>query len=473
MRVLLVAMPDAVDSIDLYGKIQNLGIVSIAGSLPEHEVRTLDLVLHRPGVRRALEQAVSSFRPQVVGLSAMSFQFDSLLRAARFIRRLDPSIKVVAGGYHASLMGKEILDGDDSLPLDFLVRGEGEAAFRELVEELEKTVPDFSGVRQLSYREGGRWRHNPDRPLADLATLPLPDRDSRLASGFSYLNIPFDVAETSRGCPHNCKFCSITQMYGHAFRKFPVERVIQDLQNIRKAGARGVFFADDNIAHDVAHFRRVCQAIRDNGLNDLTYITQVSALSMAENPEVVQDMKRANFRIAFVGFESMLPSALKGMKKPTNPHINRTAAALLHQHNIGIIAGFIVGYPDDTGESVKKQFQLIRQIKHDAIYCQFLTPYPKTMLRQEMLNAGLVVNKEDYSKYTGFICNTRTNHLSQQELERIHKTEALKTNLAPSMILGNFFLKNYFWPFFTASFRVIAGAIRDLVLPRSSRQCDL
>jgi radical SAM superfamily enzyme YgiQ (UPF0313 family) len=263
-------------------------------------------------------------------------------------------------------------------------------------------------------------------------------------------------------------------MYGGvSFRKFPIERVLQDLRNIRDAGTKAVFFADDNISYDATHFRQVCQAISQNRLNDLTYITQLSALSIAENPEMVADMEKANFRIAFVGFESMLPEALKEMKKPTSPEINRQAAALLRRHRVAVLAAFIVGYPEDTRNSVKKQFELIRQLKPDAIYSSTLTPYPKTALRQELIDAGLVTNLDDYRRYDGIAANIRTHHLSQRELERTQKTEALRFNFYPSILFNNTLVKNYLWQAIVRQTKIITGAALDLQWPRPRRQLDL
>jgi hypothetical protein len=264
-----------------------------------------------------------------------------------------------------------------------------------LVTELEKPAPGLGGILGLSYRQGQEWVHNPNRPLLELDTLSLPRRQARLANGFYFLEMPMDVAETSRGCPNNCKFCSITQMYGHTFRRFSVERIISDLKAIRDQGFKAVFFVDDNITYDIDHFRQVCQAIVQHQLNDLCYLTQVSAAGIAQHPELVADMDRANFRITFVGFESMDPDALKGMKKPTNPELNRRAAALLRQHRIAIIAGLISGYPEDTRETVIRNWRMIEDLKPDLIYSQYLTPYPKTPVRQELLEAGLVVDVDD------------------------------------------------------------------------------
>lgn len=441
MRILLVAMPDIAEVLDCSGALPNLGLVSLAGQLVGHEVRVLDLVAHRPHVRRALEEQLRAFRPELIGLSAMTFQFDTLVRVARFLRASAPSVPLAAGGYHPTLMARE-LTADPDLPLDYLVRGEGEATVVELVEAL-RAGREPEAVAGLSYRRPDGWRHNPDRPLLDLATLRLPDRSARLSRGFNYYGMPMDVAETSRGCPFNCKFCSITHMYGHTFRPFPMERLVADLRDIRARGSRGVFLVDDNITYDIDHFRRVCRTIVEHGLNDLVFAVQATAAGLALNPDLVAEMERANFRIVFVGLESMMASDLKAMRKPTSPEINRRAAALLRQHHMALIAGIIVGFPDDTRESIRENMRLFRQLRPDAIYALYLTPYPKTPLREEMLAAGLVDYPDRFSEYDGFSCNIHTRAMSRVELFRALKAEALRFTLQPRQLWDNYFIRHY------------------------------
>jgi radical SAM superfamily enzyme YgiQ (UPF0313 family) len=470
MRVLLISMPDTADVIDYVARLPNLAVVSLAGNLTGHEVKVLDLVLYKPRIRQALEETLNAFRPHVVGLSGMTFQFGTLLRVARFVRARDPHVKLVAGGYHATLMAEEITTTSEPLPLDFLVRGEGEVTFAELVSQLNRPEPDFSGVPGLSYFNGGSWHHNPLRPLMDLDGMAIPDRRARLKSDFFMLHLPMDVAETSRGCPYNCKFCSITQMYGRTFRTHSEDRIIADLYSIRHQGSKAVFFVDDNITHDIDHFKRVCRAIVRHGLNDMHYLVQVTAVGIAQNPDLVADMDRANFRFVFVGFEAMTPQALKGVNKPTNPEINRKAAALLRQHGMAIIAGCIVGYPEDTAASVKENLRLIRSLKPDMIYAQYLTPYPKTVLREEMLAAGLVTNLDDYSKYDGFSCNIRTHHLENTDLYRVLKREMVLSHFDPSLIKANFFLRKCPRPFLKGVVKAIGTNLYNILAARQLAQ---
>ena len=462
-------MPDTADILDTACRLPNLALTSLAASVKKHDVHILDLILKKPAVKKNIDDTISRYDPEIIGLSAMTFQFDTLLRIASYIKANYPAIKIVIGGYHATLMYKEITESDTELPIDFVVRGEGEITFAALIDELEQTSPDFQSINGLSYRSQGFWTHNPKRDLTDITKLPLPDRSSRLDDSFNILNQSMDVIETSRGCPNNCKFCCITHMYGHSFRPFPLERVIADLKSIKANGTRSVFIIDDNITHSIDHFKNLCNAIIDNNLNDLSYMTQVTAAGMANNPDLVALMDKANFRIIFVGFESMDPDVLRAIKKPTSPKINQQAATILRKHNMAIIAGTIVGFANDTKESIRKQLQQIRSLVPDSIYVQYITPYPKTILREEMLAEDLVVNKDDFSQYNGFSCVVKTKHLSQEELYKAKKIECLKPYFNLKMIWNNYFLRNFFWDYVAHEAKTITMLIINIITLKQRR----
>jgi len=207
-----------------------------------------------------------------------------------------------------------------------------------------------------------------------------------------------------------------------------------------------------------------------DGLNDLHYLVQATAVGIAQNPELVADMDRANFRYVFVGFEAMTPEALQGVNKPTNPEINRRAAQLLRQHGMAIIAGCIVGYPDDTARSVRENIRMIRSLKPDMIYAQYLTPYPKTRLREEMIAEGLITNLDDFSKYDGFTCNIRTHHLENRQLYRLLKREALLSNFDPTLIRANFFLRKRPRPFLKGVLKAMGTNVFNVLAGRQLNQ---
>src|SRR5262245_56760636 len=218
MKILLVAMPDSASCFDHIMELPNLALCSLAGNLEGgHEVRILDLVKHRRRAAEVLERTLKAFSPDLVGISAMSFQIGSARKTAAMSKALVPGVVTVLGGYHATIMWKEIGDGPDGRLFDFVVRGEGEATFNGLVRTLGSSG-DLAAIPGLSYRRGEEFRHNPPAPLLDLDSIRPPDRSPRLSGDFLWMGRPFDVAETSRGCTMPCGFCSIRRMYGKTFR---------------------------------------------------------------------------------------------------------------------------------------------------------------------------------------------------------------------------------------------------------------
>ncbi len=450
MRVLLLAMPDTADTFDLFVRMPNLGIASLAAALDGHEVRTADLVCRQRGLAPFLERQLQEFPPDLVGLSAMTFQFPTLLAVARFIRRRLPAAKIVAGGYHAT-----VAEPDPSWNvLDFAVRGEGEATLRELADALEegKVPADVAG---LSRRAGEEWIRHPDRPLLAVDRIPLPRRDVRVKGEYHVLGRPVEVVEASRGCRNGCRFCSISAMYGRSFRPFPVERVLADVADAHRRGARAIFFADDNIAQDVDHFRELLAGLRPLARRDLWLITQISAASLDRHPDLAAGMAAAGFRIAFVGFETMRPTALRHFAKSTSPGVNGTAARRLRENRIAVIAGHIVGNPDEDAAALRDSFRQIKAIGPDALYTQYLTPYLGTPLREDLLRDGLVENADDFRHYHGFACNVRTRRLSSRQVVRHTRWQSAISNLDPRMVWGNRLVALAPLPYVGAIFRTI------------------
>jgi anaerobic magnesium-protoporphyrin IX monomethyl ester cyclase len=113
----------------------------------------------------------------------------------------------------------------------------------------------------------------------------------------------------------------------------------------------------------------------------------------------------------------------------------------------------------EDAETIRQSFDHFLALNPDMIYAQYLTPYPKTVLRDEMLKDGLVANVDDFTKYVGFTCNTRTRHLSQSELYRCLKRQALRAYLTPSLIFQNYFIRNYLWSFLGGQIINLAATI--------------
>ena len=235
MKVILISMPDVIPIVihETALHMPNHGIACTGGNIDEgHEVYLIDLVRKRSNLSNYLTKSLKRIKPDLIGLSAMTWQYPTCLAVIGLIKSILPRVKIAIGGYHATLMSGEMTASSESQEVDFIVRGEGEEVFRRLVNALAGT-DKLDTIPSLSYREDGVWIHNERGPLNDLTHLRLPIRDHRrLTGGYHFMYSRIEVMETSRGCTRNCNFCSINHMYGHSYRTYPIERILADLDDI-------------------------------------------------------------------------------------------------------------------------------------------------------------------------------------------------------------------------------------------------
>ncbi len=421
MKVVLVSMPDVVPIIihEAAVHLPNHGIASVGGNIdPEHQVFLIDLVRKRRTIRKYLARIIRRIRPDLVGLSAMAWQYDTCVKIAHLIKELHPQVKIVIGGYHATLMHEEIAAAPESRWIDFMIRGEGEEACRRLVNALAGT-DRLADIPSLSYRKDGRFIHNPRGDNLDLSRLRLPIRDKRrLTWGYHIMYSKIETMETSRGCTRSCNFCSMKHMYGRSFRTFPIERVLQDLDDIYyNRRCRWVFITDDNMVLNPRRVMALCDAIIARKYRGLNLVVQADCITMASQEAMVKKMGAAGFRSVFLGIENGSKKNLRIAGKGDVAAAVRQAVDNCHRYGMMVIGGLIFGFPEDDVDSIRENYEFFKSVGADAAYCQILTPYPKTGMREMLLRDNLVTNRTDYSKYNGMWANVRTNHLDADQLQ--------------------------------------------------------
>jgi anaerobic magnesium-protoporphyrin IX monomethyl ester cyclase len=425
MNVLLLSMPDSFEHMPPVAiRMPNGALTSLAGNVdPHHKVAVADLILCQNSVRKTVTQLIEEHKPDIVGMSIMTFQRRTAGRIAELVRTLKPDTKVIVGGYDPSLAFEDY----SGMPIDFIARGEGEVTFRELLRALEKRSA-LHFIPGLSHREGSRWVHNPDRPVHRLEDneIRLPNRDARVLKGYTLMGRKVDVIETSRGCTFDCSFCSIIEMRGRNFHTYSFERVLADIRDARDHGAETIFLVDDNITLDIHRFEALCNAIIENGLNTLDYFIQGMTSAIANHGETLAPlMHKAGFRYVFLGIENILESDLtflnassKNIAREQGKKVgNATLKAIdyLHRNQMMVVGGLIVGSPDDTVDSIEANLAFARQYI-DWPYIQHPTPYPRTPMTKEFRDQGLITN-ERLEEYDGTTAVVRTKHLSSDEVE--------------------------------------------------------
>ena len=458
MNVLLFAMPDTMPNFRTgLNMWPNYGLCSLAAAAPDHEVVVADLCCRRKDIRAGVKDALDTVKPQLVGVTAMTFQFHTACGVARLVREHDPDIQIMGGGYHVTLLHDEVAQSEDGTLFDFLLRHEGERSFPQLLHTIEKKGK-LEDVPGLSFKANGAWVHNdpPARNL-DLNELPLPRRSARLWPKFGIYGKWVAISETSRGCTMACKFCSMAGMYGRTYREYDLQRVVDDVAAAKRHGARIIGFTDDNITLNIPRFEKLCDMLIAAGHDNVYYLVQASSHGIGMHPRLVRKMARLGFAIVFLGIENINSRNLKFMEKGDIAEKSRRAIESLHKHNMICIGGIIIGHPDDREEDIAPNYEFLRENEVEYYLDQVICPYPKTVMRDELLKLGVVTNPDDYRYYNGFWANVRTKHLSSDELQFLkwkhHRLHSLRFRPEPRTFMRRLPIASLFRRYFLFPYR--------------------
>ena len=459
-------MPDSFEHMPTVAvRMPNGALTSLASNVdPHHKVAAADLILVQHSVRETLERLAAEIKPDVVGLSVMTFQRKTAMLIVELLRSLRPGVQVVVGGYDPSLAPEAYMaDGNG---IDYIVRGEGEITLRELLRAIE-SGEDFDRIQGLSYRTDDGWRMNPSRPVHSLEgdEIRPPKRSARVLGGYTMMGRQVDVVETSRGCTFDCGFCSIIEMRGRNFHTYSFDRVLGDIRDARENGARAIFIVDDNISLNIRRFEALCRAIIDAGLNDIAYTVQAMTSPIAMHGETLAPlMRKAGFRYVFLGIENILEDDLVFLKAAAKNEFredgrctgNATLRAIdfLHKNKMYVVGGLIVGNPDDTRESIKTNLEFASKYV-DWPYIQHPTPYPGTPMTKDFHARNLIMI-DRMEEYDGTTAVVATQHLQPEEIEyeRWRAERWMKTRHIPAVIAHEplFVLRNW-WKMLAHTFR--------------------
>ena len=343
-------------------------MAQLAAALPGHEVRIFDGNVYRP----PLEEFVRLARwAEVLAINVMSsYAALNTELNVRFLRRVAPGRPIVLGGHHATFYADEWL----ARGVDAVVRREGELTLPDLVAAIARGG-GLAQVAGVSWSDGGRARHNPDREfIADLDSLPLPRWDLVDWSGYNLFLRRRGAAaclETGRGCLHACQFCQVSPMWKRTHRWKSPGRVVEELRDLHGRGVRQLFVVDDDFGDqaDVGRQHALYDAWEKSGL-DFEWGTFLRPDYVLRNPDLVARGARLGMCYAWLGFETVSPGWLrtyaKGFSEPGDPlgHY-REVYRILRRNHVMANGFLVVGYPGQTVSDMRESLSAFRT------YCDY------------------------------------------------------------------------------------------------------
>ncbi|MBW3000010.1 B12-binding domain-containing radical SAM protein, partial [Candidatus Woesearchaeota archaeon] len=324
---------------------------------------------------------------------------------------------------------------------DYVVRGEGEHTLVELVNALQGDG-NLENIRGLSYKEGDKIIHDPDRPLeTNLDKIPFADIKS--IAGYEKLKI-LPIA-TSRGCPHDCDFCSVVPMFGRGYRRRSNEKIIDELENLLEISNR-IFFVDDNFAGRKKEAKELLYMMKDRGLGKrMKWYAQVT-VHAAKDDELLDLMKDTNCSHVYIGFESVNHDTLKNFNKGhQNLDDMKYAIEMFHKRGIRVHGMFVLGSDEDDVKTIESTVKFAKEQGLDTVQFAILTPLPGT--RTYDLVADSIFTK-DWGLYDSFHVVHEPAKMSRYELQK-GVLEAWKEFYSPP---------RYVWAFM--QFKITTGKLR-------------
>jgi len=384
LRVLLI------DPITHYSDQMNLGLVYLGSFIESkgYPVRIVDMNFRKYDAYKRLDEALLEFKPDVIGVSIISyFAFPEVRKLLKELRSRTKS-RLVAGGSSPSMFPERMLT--ENAELDFLIFGEGENTFSELLLALSSGSADLSGIKGLAYRKDGKVILNGKRPLvSDLDSLPMLNFelvDLVVKYGFSFYKDTYIMA-TSRGCPYACSFCLSNVLCGRSWKYFSPQRVVDEIEvAYKKYGLRRVSFQDDNFIMQPQRVVEICRQIRERGLKIKLWLDGGIRADRL-TAEALRELCLSGLELGVLAVESGSPEVFEMIGKgETLPEVI-SALEMLKAANIELHIFMILGLPGDTHERFLQSLELARKYK---VKCRwhFAFPFENTRMHDYVKQNG-------------------------------------------------------------------------------------
>jgi radical SAM superfamily enzyme YgiQ (UPF0313 family) len=347
-----------------------LSLMVLAGlSPPEWEITIVDENLSTPNYE-------AMPRPDLVGITAFTSQANRAYEISTYFRR--QSVPVVMGGIHATMCQEEAMEW-----VDAVVTGEADGIWPQVLED----------------ERNGRLKRRYDGGLAEISDVPIARHDL-LASGYAC-----GAIQTTRGCPLNCSFCSVTAFNGAHYRQRPIADVVREFKLIRE---KHVLVVDDNLIgtrrEHIARAKDLFRAMAQAKLRK-QWIAQAS-INFADDEELLALAAKAGCIGVFIGFETPTPEGLRELGKKFNHLKGRDfcdCVRRIQRHGILVAGSFIIGLDMDEPGIGKRIAEVASQYGVDNLNALFLAPLPGTRLWDQMKSENRIALNtfpEDWKYYT-------------------------------------------------------------------------
>jgi anaerobic magnesium-protoporphyrin IX monomethyl ester cyclase len=347
-------------------------------------------------VWKEITLTIEEYNPTIVGISVKSQNFSSALIVAILVKSIDRQIVVIMGGPHPSMVGPKLLL--DYPEVDICVMGEGENTITELLNAVE-TQEKLDNIQGIIYRKDGQiFKTTPRELIKNLDYLNFPHENaSAVLKDFNlYSETAFANIFATRGCPYNCFFCGSRKIWSRKVRFRSVENVIKEIKGLQKFGLKFVHFDDDTFGVNKKYITDLCNALTLD-CPGLKWGCEMHVKLVDE--QTIYNMKLAGCAAIQIGIESGNNEILSAMRKDITIEEALIACEIIKKHDIELEAFFMVGFPQETEETLNDTIIAMKKTRCDSICYSIFTPYPGTEAFEFCKQKGLIEDDYNVSLY--------------------------------------------------------------------------
>jgi radical SAM superfamily enzyme YgiQ (UPF0313 family) len=402
-----------------HSQFEPLGIEYI-GAKTQQAGYSVQVLQQRELTDDELVQEVLKFKPDVIGFSVVTCTYDRALQISKKIKKLCPKVFTVFGGYHATAMPGICKENT----IDFVVIGEGEETFLELVQSLG-SGKNPSGVKGVGF-QNEKLVITPYRErFSDLNNLPFPIREKKILEECKLESLTWPLSSDqkcvaqilfSRGCSFACTFCCSPSLWGNQIRYRTPKNVIDEIKYLkREFGTNYFFFADLTFNLSRKKVYELCSEFIKSELEAKWY-----SMCRPENidQEIISLMEKAGCTKIAYGIDGLNDATLKKIKpkQQITMEIIRQSLSITQASSIISRAFIIIGYPWETKEELLFAKELIKTLPIDDLRIAILTPLPGSIMYKKFKKERILLH-EDFSKYTTEECVIKLKDMEREELD--------------------------------------------------------
>jgi anaerobic magnesium-protoporphyrin IX monomethyl ester cyclase len=395
-KILFITPPYHCGVVEVAGHWVPLTFVYLAGAVREAGCEPIiyDAMTKRHGFKE-IKKKIKDVRPDYVASTAITSTVLDALEVLKLAKEILPDVTNIIGGVHPTFMYREMLENTF---VDYVIRGEGEETIKELLACLQKKM-DPKDVQGISYMSDHKVVSTPSRPfIKDLDSLPTA-WDLIDWKNYRYFVIPrsrLGSVSTSRGCSHDCTFCSQQKFWHQSWRGRTPENAVAEIEHLADKYKVNVFLLpDEHPTHDKDRWEKMLDLLIEKDLG-IYLLMETRAEDIVRDKHILWKYRKAGIVHIYIGVEATDQDTLDLIKKDVKVEIGVEAIRLIHEHGMITETSFLLGFPHETKKSIARTLKLSKVYNPDFAHYLALAPWPYADMYKEL---APYIAVKDYRKY--------------------------------------------------------------------------